>query len=297
MVDLHSNQIITNSRAISDWNPRHKEQQMTVKTPPFTVEQIKEKLSQVRTGSDFPALAMNLKNIGVTYYETSMEDGRSIYHGENGYELLTGPNYDPIVVAGTVNIEQLKADIINHQQGGSDYFEISRQSANNGIEKWAVCLVSMTCAYIDKEGNKIWVEHIPVSPGRRPLFTLADIKTAHGKVKTGADFPAYIKEIKQLGVTHYNSYVEDGHIDYFGDNDHQVTVPAKYDKLPISPQCNIEAFKADLAAHQQGKTSFLTFCSDCTKSGIERWSINMDKMTCTYYDKAGNAVLVEKIPG
>jgi len=151
MVDLHSNQIITNSRDIPAWKSRHKGQQMTVKTPPFTAEQIKEKLSQVRTGSDFPALAMNLKNIGGTYYETSMEDGRSIYHGEKGYELLTGPNYDPIVVASKVNIEQLKADIVNHQQGRSDYFEISRRSAHNGIEKWAVGLVSITCDYIDKK--------------------------------------------------------------------------------------------------------------------------------------------------
>ena len=141
------------------------------------------------------------------------------------------------------------------------------------------------------------VKHVPVSSNQSPLFTLEDIKTAHGKVKTGADFPAYIREIKQLGVTHYNSYVEDGHIDYFGDNDQQVTMPAKYDRLSIADQCNIEAFKANLAAHQQGKTSFLTFCSDCANAGVERWSVDMAKMTCTYYDKAGNIVLVEKIPG
>lgn len=269
---------------------------MTVKLPPFTVDQIKEKLLQVRTGSDFPSLAMNLKNIGVTYYETRMEDGRSIYHGENGYELLTGPNYDLIAVADAVNIEQLKADIVNQQQGRSNYLEISRESANNGIEKWAVCLVSMTCAYFDKKGNKILVEQIPVSPDQGSLFTLAAIKSAHSKVKTGADFPDYIKEIKQLGVTHYNSYVEDGHVDYFGDKDYQVTSPARYDKLPIPDQCNIDVFKADLAAHQQGKTNFQTFCNDCAKSGIKKWAIDMDKMTCTYYDKACNTVLVEKIP-
>lgn len=126
-------------------------------------------------------------------------------------------------------------------------------------------------------------------------FTVEQIKEAHGKVKTGADFPSYIKEIKQLGVTHYNSYVVDGHIDYFGDN-HQVTVPAKYDPLPIGETCNIDVFKADLKAHQQGKTSFFTFCNDCAKSGIERWAIDMGKMTCTYYDKGGSAVFVEGIP-
>lgn len=162
----------------------------------FTVEQIKENLSQVKTGADFPVLAMSLKNIGVTYYETRMEDGRSVYHGENGYELLTGPNYEPIVVSDKVNIEQLKVDITNHQQGRSDYFQISRQSANNGIEKWAVCLVTMTCTYIDKEGNKVWVEQIPDASVQTPTFTVELLRTAHSKVKSGADFPSYIKKLR-----------------------------------------------------------------------------------------------------
>ena len=45
------------------------------------------------------------------------------------------------------------------------------------------------------------------------MFTVEQIKTAHSKVKSGADFPSYIKEIKSLGVTHYEAYVTDGHID------------------------------------------------------------------------------------
>jgi len=128
------------------------------------------------------------------------------------------------------------------------------------------------------------------------LFTVADIKAAHSKVKSGADFPNYIKEIRQLGVTHYNSYLEDGHIDYYGKDNYLVTVPARYATLTITGECNIEAFKRDLRAHQQGKTDFLTFCTQCAMLGIEKWSICMDKMTCTYYNKSGNAVYVESIP-
>lgn len=262
----------------------------------FTVEQIKEKLSQVKTGADFPVLAMSLKNIGVTYYETRMEDGRSVYHGENGYELLTGPNYEPIVVSDKVNIEQLKVDITNHQQGRSDYFQISRQSANNGIEKWAVCLVTMTCTYIDKEGNKVWVEEIPDASVQTPTFTVEQLRTAHSKVKSGADFPSYIKEIKKLGVTHYETYVADGHIDYHGGGNYTAKIPAKYDHLVIADTAKVSSFKAELLAHQQGKTDFLTFIKMCATTGIEKWEICMDEMTCTYYDKSGNKILVEEIP-
>lgn len=128
------------------------------------------------------------------------------------------------------------------------------------------------------------------------MFTVEQIKAAHSKVKSGADFPSYIKEIKSLGVTHYEAYVTDGHIDYHGADDHTAVVPAKYDPLIIADPSKGEEFKAELVAHQQGKTDFPTFIKTCATFGIEKWEICMDKMTCTYYDKAGNEILVEIIP-
>ncbi|HPQ97920.1 MAG TPA: DUF1398 domain-containing protein [Saprospiraceae bacterium] len=128
------------------------------------------------------------------------------------------------------------------------------------------------------------------------MFTLEQIKAAHGKVKSGADFPAYIKEIKSMGVTHYETYVTDGHIDYHGDNNYTVKIPAKYAALEIAAIASRDAFKEELLVHQQGKTDFLTFITNCATYGVEKWAISMDKMTCTYYDKAGNEMLVEGIP-
>ncbi len=128
------------------------------------------------------------------------------------------------------------------------------------------------------------------------MFTVEQIKAAHSKVKSGADFPAYVKEIKALGVTHYEAYVSDGHIDYHGANNYTAKVPAKYDPLIIADTAKSQGFKAELVAHQQGKTDFLTFIKMCATFGIEKWEICMDKMTCTYYDKAGNEILVEPIP-
>lgn len=262
----------------------------------FTAEQIKDKLSKVKTGADFPVLAMELKNIGVTYYETKMEDGSSLYHGQNSFELHMEPNYEAIKVADEVNLEQLKLDIANHQQGKSDYFGISRQCADNGIEKWAVCLTDMTCTYMDKDGKSVWVEHIPNVSDQKPEFTADQLKAAHSKVKSGADFPAYIKDIKALGVTHYETYVADGHTDYHGANNHTAKVPAKYDSMTIADTIKSELFKTELLAHQQGKTDYLTFIKMCATAGIEKWIIRMDNMTCTYYDKTGNEILAEAIP-
>jgi uncharacterized protein YbcV (DUF1398 family) len=128
------------------------------------------------------------------------------------------------------------------------------------------------------------------------MFTVEQIKAAHGKVNSGADFPSYIKEIKELGVTHYEAYVADGHIDYHGANNYTAKVPEKYEPLTIADIPKIEQFKAELIAHQQGKTDYLTFIKMCAEKGIEKWEIRMDKMTCTYFDRAGNEILVEQIP-
>lgn len=128
------------------------------------------------------------------------------------------------------------------------------------------------------------------------MFTLDQIQNAHSQVKTGADFPAYIQAIKQLGVTHYETYVQDGHICYFGENNHEVRVPAKYAVLSVAESANQKDFQAALVAHQQGKTDFLTFIHDCAANGINKWEINIGKMTCTYFDKQGNTVLEEIIP-
>ena len=128
------------------------------------------------------------------------------------------------------------------------------------------------------------------------MFTAEQIKASHSKVKSGADFPAYIQDIKKLGVTFYETYVTDGHIDYFAANNYKTTAPAKYDKLTIAETSNTEQFKIDLKEHQQGKTDFLTFIGMCATFGIEKWAVCMDKMTCTYYDKVGNEILIEQIP-
>jgi uncharacterized protein YbcV (DUF1398 family) len=65
----------------------------------------------------------------------------------------------------------------------------------------------------------------------------------------------------------------------------------------VAAQPDPETFKADLKAHQQGKTDYMTFCNDCARSGIEKWVVDLAAMTCTYFDRQGREVLTENIPG
>jgi uncharacterized protein YbcV (DUF1398 family) len=128
------------------------------------------------------------------------------------------------------------------------------------------------------------------------MFTVEQIEKAHKKVKSGADFPRYIQEIKKLGVKGFETWVKDSHTEYFGENTFSAKSKSKYHELIISENSNKEDFKTQLKNHQEGKTDYFTFCKDCAETGIEKWVVSLDKMTCIYYDKIGNEILVEQIP-
>jgi uncharacterized protein YbcV (DUF1398 family) len=127
------------------------------------------------------------------------------------------------------------------------------------------------------------------------LFTLDLIAHAHSRVKSGADFPAYVQDIIALGVQRYTTWITDGHTDYEGDAQQLSTTP-KYDLQTIADRRDDARFQARLKVHQQGGTDFPTFCNDARSAGVERWVVDTRAMTCTYFDQAGQAMLVERIP-
>ena len=128
------------------------------------------------------------------------------------------------------------------------------------------------------------------------MFTIEQIKAAHAKVKSGADFPAYIREITQMGVAYYTTYVRNGHAEFTGRNNEQVLSEPKYPDMTIVPEGNLPQLKADLQIHQQGQTDYLTFCSQAAAAGVNKWVVDTHEMTCIYYDNNDRVLLTETIP-
>ena len=129
------------------------------------------------------------------------------------------------------------------------------------------------------------------------MFTVEQIEQAHTKVQTGADFPKYIQEIKQMGVIAFETWVSDSHTIYFGKDDYETKSEPQYKELIIAPNSDKEKFCHYLDIHQKGETDYFTFCRHCAETGIEKWFVHLGEMTCIYYDKTHNEILAEKIPG
>ncbi len=127
------------------------------------------------------------------------------------------------------------------------------------------------------------------------MFTIEQIKAAHSKVKSGADFPNYVQEMKSLGVLFYEHFVSDGHIQYHGSNNFIISADAKWMPVEVAKTSYKETLKHSLLIHQQGQTDYLTFCKQAAEAGVEKWIVNMQNMTCNYYDNLGNKMLAEEI--
>ncbi|NML65468.1 DUF1398 family protein [Hymenobacter sp. RP-2-7] len=128
------------------------------------------------------------------------------------------------------------------------------------------------------------------------MFTLDQIKAIHSRVKSGADFPQYVQELKALGVLRYDLYVADGHAEYVGPQGYSLASAPGPNCLTIAASGSPAQLTQALGNHQQGLTDYPTFCHQAAEAGVEKWTINILEMTCTYYDRQAMELLVERIP-
>jgi len=134
------------------------------------------------------------------------------------------------------------------------------------------------------------------TPKLNRMFSLHQIKQASARVQSGADFPEFVQDLVKIGVTEYVTFVRDGHTVYFGEEDFSIQSEEIYDPILVTSETNKEKFMDYLKDHQQGLTDYRAFCKKAAEVGVDRWDVDMNEMTCTYYNKLGEKVLVETIP-
>ncbi|WMI68823.1 DUF1398 domain-containing protein [Mangrovimonas sp. YM274] len=128
------------------------------------------------------------------------------------------------------------------------------------------------------------------------MFTIEQIHKAFAKVKSGADFPQFVQDLKAIGVTHYDNFVADGRTIYYGLQDFMLDAGSKYPELPVSGESSSGVLKQALKIHQQGQTDYSTFCEQAAAAGVYKWTTHMIDMNVRYFDTKGSLLVVEEIP-
>ena len=124
------------------------------------------------------------------------------------------------------------------------------------------------------------------------MFTLEQIEALHERLGNAETLSEYVRSLAALGVARYDSFVSDGHSDYMGGAARRVTSNAAHEKLTVTERGDRDAFLGHLRRHEQGETSYLATSKGLADSGIEKWTVDTDAMTMTFYDRSGDVLLV-----
>jgi uncharacterized protein YbcV (DUF1398 family) len=127
------------------------------------------------------------------------------------------------------------------------------------------------------------------------MFTLDQINDLHSRLGKQTALPEYLKALRAIGVTKYDSFVADGHSEYYGTDSQKLITPPVHEVLAIANTGSQEGMKKHLSLHEQGKTSYIEMSQGLAESGIEKWSFDTIKMTIAYKDKQGVDMLVEAL--
>ncbi|MBI1279987.1 MAG: DUF1398 domain-containing protein [Anaerolineaceae bacterium] len=127
------------------------------------------------------------------------------------------------------------------------------------------------------------------------MFTIEQINDIHHRLGSATTLADYLHALAAIGIQKYDSYLTDGHSEYFGAQGQTVTSPSVHEKLSIAEKSDKDAFLNHLKQHEQGKTDYFEMSRGLADSGIEKWTFDTHKMTITYYDKSGVELLTETI--
>jgi uncharacterized protein YbcV (DUF1398 family) len=127
------------------------------------------------------------------------------------------------------------------------------------------------------------------------VFTIEQIQELHGRLGRAESLLDYVESLAALGVVRYDSFVFDGHSEYTGSEGERVVSNAAHVELIIAEGSDRAAFLEHLRRHERGETDYLEMSTGLAASGIEKWTVDTEAMTMTFYDRSGVALLVEEI--
>lgn len=127
------------------------------------------------------------------------------------------------------------------------------------------------------------------------MFTLEQITDIHDRLGNRDTLGGYLRALQEIGVETYDSYITDGHSEYFGAHGQKLVGPAFHETFAIAETCDKEQFLQYMQQVEQGGVGYEDMSRALADNGVEKWTFHTEKLTITYLDKAGNVLLREKV--
>ena len=127
------------------------------------------------------------------------------------------------------------------------------------------------------------------------MFTLDQITEIHDRLGSKNTLSPYLRALNDIGVTTYDSFVTDGHSEYFDAAGRALVGPASHERFAIAESCDRERFLAYLTKMEQTNVGYVEMSKAFAEHGVEKWTFDTERLTLTYLDRAGNVLLSENV--
>ena len=127
------------------------------------------------------------------------------------------------------------------------------------------------------------------------MFTIEQIHDIHERLGSRERFTEYVRALNAIGVERCDSYISDGHSEYFAEDGRSVVSAAVHELLPVVDASDRDKVVEHLGLHELGRTSYLEMSKGLADSGVQKWTIDTNAMTLTYVDKQGRGLVTEAI--
>ena len=127
------------------------------------------------------------------------------------------------------------------------------------------------------------------------MFTLEQITDIHDRLGNSDTLRPYLGALREIGVARYDSYVTDGHSEYFGADGERLLGPAFHEAFVIAETCDKGQFLQYMQQVEQGGVGYVEMSMALADYGVEKWTFDAEQLTITYVDRAGNVLLEENI--
>jgi uncharacterized protein YbcV (DUF1398 family) len=113
----------------------------------------------------FPEVVRRLLETGVEYYHVDYVALQKTYYSASGEIIKTPINYEDLPpVATELNIDALRAAIVDSQQNGQHYRDFTKRAMNAGVQGYIAFLRGKRVTYWGRGGD----QHIEWFPSAKP---------------------------------------------------------------------------------------------------------------------------------
>ena len=103
----------------------------------------------------FPEVVRRLLETGVEYYHVDYVALQKTYYSATGEIVKTPINYEGLpAVASELDVEGLRAAILDSQENGQHYRDFTKRAMNSGVQGYIAFLRGMRVTYWGRNGDQ-----------------------------------------------------------------------------------------------------------------------------------------------